>query len=367
MQVIAILCFVVLGIQVAYLFALMVAFLRKRNPSLATIPQPVSVLVCAHDEEENLKELIPILLSQNHPEFEVIIVEDRSNDGTYDFLLEATKLEGRLKMVRVTNKPEAMNGKKFGLTLGIRAAKYDWVLLTDADCRPANENWIASMSNYFSPEAQIVIGYSAYQKKAGVLNSFIRFETLLTAVQYIGFALLGRPYMGVGRNLAYRKSLFLDNKGFNKHLTITGGDDDLFVNQYATKSNTQIALGLDTVTFSKPKTTIHDFYYQKIRHLAVGKYYRFSTKLRLGIFMLSLMGTWLFVLPVLFFSPFWYEMLAALLFRSMLITILFHFASKNTGVRFETWKVPFLDFIYAFYYLVAGWFALVAKKVQWKK
>ncbi len=366
MQIILIVSFIFLGIQFAYLVAFLIAFLKSRKP-IRTTTQPVSVIVCAHDEEENIKELIPILLNQNHPEFEIIIVEDRSNDGTYDYLLEATKHHSRLKMVRVTNKPEVMNGKKFGITLGIKAAKYEWVLLTDADCRPASQHWIARMSEYFTPNAQLVIGYSAYQKLPGLLNSFIRFETLLTAIQYMGFALLDKPYMGVGRNLAYRKSLFLDNKGFNKYLTITGGDDDLFVNQYTTKANTQLALGLDTVTFSKPKTTLQEFYYQKIRHLSVGKYYKFETKLWLGFFTLSLVATWLFVFPASFFEPTVFEVLALIGFRWVVLTVLFHFASQSLGVRFEAWKAPFLDFIYAFYYLVAGFVALLAKKVQWKR
>jgi hypothetical protein len=223
------------------------------------------------------------------------------------------------------------------------------------------------MSEHFTADAQIVIGYSPYRKLPGLLNAFIRFETLLTAVQFIGFALAGKPYMGVGRNLAYRKSLFLDNKGFNKHLTITGGDDDLFVNQYATKANTKIALGYETVTFSTPKTTLNDFYYQKIRHLSVGKFYRLETKALLGFFMLTLLATWLFVLPTLFFTAAIYEIGGLLAFRLVLTTILFHFASKRLGIRFEIWKVPFLDFIYAFYYLVTGVIALTAKRVQWKK
>ncbi len=366
MQAVIIISFLVLAIQFAYLIALLIAFVRHRNVPRNS-PQPVSVIICAHDEEDNLKELIPILLNQKHPEFELIIVEDRSNDGTYDYLLEATKHDSRLKMVRVTNKPDAMNGKKFGLTLGIKAAKFDWVLLADADCRPATENWIARMSEYFTADAQIVIGYSAYQKFPGLLNAFIRYETLLTAIQFIGFALLGKPYMGVGRNLAYRKSLFLDNKGFNKHLTITGGDDDLFVNQHATKINTKIALGVDTVTFSKPKTSVDEFYHQKIRHLSVGKFYKFETKVMLGLFMLSLVAVSLFVLPTSFFSDAAFEILVLIGFRWIVLVALFHFAAKALGVSFEAWKTPFLDFIYAFYYLVAGIIALVAKKVRWKR
>ncbi|MEJ0056537.1 MAG: glycosyltransferase [Bacteroidota bacterium] len=178
------------------------------------IPYRCPIIVCAHDEEENLKALVPLLLGQEYPEFEVIIVEDRCNDGTYDYLLAATKQDARLKMVRVRHLPEHLNGKKFALTLGIKAASHEWVLLTDADCKPAGNQWIRSMTSHFQPDKQIVIGYSPYIRSSSYLNAFIRFESLITGIQFIGWALLGRPYMGVGRNLAYRKNLFFENKGF---------------------------------------------------------------------------------------------------------------------------------------------------------
>src|SRR5690606_33778770 len=123
-------------------------------------------------------------------------------------------------------------GKKYGLTLGIKAASHEWILLTDADCRPNSRRWIRSMSRYFDEDTQFVLGFSPYRATAGLLNLFIRFETMLTAIQYFSFGWLGNPYMGVGRNLAYRKSKFLEEKGFNNFLHVTGGDDDLFVNQH---------------------------------------------------------------------------------------------------------------------------------------
>lgn len=355
----------ILFIQVVYILSFLIAFARKK-PGNPVSPVPVSIIVCAHDEEQNLKELIPRLLTQNYPEFEVIIVEDRSNDDTFDYLLEATQQHSRLKMVRVQQTPEHINGKKFALTLGIKAAKYDWVLLTDADCRPESENWIASMSHQFDDQAQIVLGISPYEKQKSVLNDFIRFESFLTAIQYIGWALLGRPYMGVGRNLSYRKSLFINNKGFNTHLGVTGGDDDLFVNEHASSTNTRVCLGKESLIKSKPKETWTDFYYQKLRHLSVGKHYKFIDRIGLGMFSLTWILTWIFVLPFSFFSPLLYVLLGGIAIRWILLSSLFHFAVKKFGDEFEAWKTPFLDFIYAFYYLVAGPVALVSKKIRWK-
>ncbi|NBP71584.1 MAG: glycosyltransferase, partial [Cytophagia bacterium] len=200
-------------------------------------------MVCAHDELENLQVLVPLLLQQAYPNFEVIVVDDRSNDATLDWLLNETKIHPGLRMVHVDHTPDHINGKKYALTLGIRAAKHDWIVLTDADCRPASPDWLKGLSEGIGENTEIILGYSPYQKKEGWLNRFIRFESLITALQYLGFALLKKPYMGVGRNMAYRKSLFMNNKGFTNMLSYTGGDDDLFVNKHAKGSNTSVVMG----------------------------------------------------------------------------------------------------------------------------
>jgi cellulose synthase/poly-beta-1,6-N-acetylglucosamine synthase-like glycosyltransferase len=355
----------ILVTQLTFLILFLVAFRRKPVIKTDTLT-PVSVIVCAHDEEENLRELIPLLLAQDYPEFEVIIVEDRCNDGTYDFLLQATKENSRLKMVRVTQKPEHINGKKFALTLGIKAARYSWVLLTDADCRPSSNLWIASVASRFTEPTKIVLGFSPYLKSPGLLNAFIRFESFLTGIQFMGMALLGRPYMGVGRNLAYRKELFLENKGFNDHLGVTGGDDDLFVNQHATHSNTRVALETNALVFSKPKNTWGEFLHQKFRHLSVGRFYKLSDKFLLGLFSGTWLLTWFLALPALFFLPWMNFLLAVFIVRWAMLIALMHTAPQRMGTSFEAWKAPFLDFMFAFYYLVTGAKALIVKKVKWK-
>ena len=359
-----------LGIQIIYWFLFWLVLSRPRPPAAAaglsvSLP-PVSILVCAHDEEVNLRELVPLLLQQDHPDFEVIVVEDRSNDHSFDYLLEATRQHSRLRMVRVTHTPEHIHGKKFALTLGIRAARYEWILLTDADCRPASRSWVRSMAAAMTSDKKIVIGCSPYFRARGLLNSFIRFETWITAVQFIGFALLGRPYMGVGRNLAYRKSLFLEAKGFNNYLHVAGGDDDLFVNRHASRDNVAVVVTPASLVFSKPKTSWRSFYLQKIRHLAVGKRYRWADRFLLGCFVATWLLTWLVALPLLVGTA--SLLLASLFFvRTVLQITTVSAFTRQLGDAFEPWKVPFLDFIYGFYYLVAGPVALVVQKVRWKK
>lgn len=361
----SIICLAILGVQIIYMSLLLSAFANAKVQKSEVQP-PVSIIVCAHDEELNLRELLPQLLSQDYPTFEVIVVEDRSNDNSFDFLLQATKENDRLKMVRVTQKPDHITGKKFALTLGIKAAAYDWVLLTDADCLPSSNRWIAGMCDKIQDETKIVLGFSPYVKGEGILNSFIRFESFLTGIQFIGLALLGRPYMGVGRNLMYRKELFLDNKGFNSHLSVMGGDDDLFVNQHATAKNTAISIGGESVVVSKPKTSWSEFFHQKFRHLSVGRWYKFSDKMVLGIFSLTWMLSWFLVVPLIPFSSLPAILTGVFLVRWILEITLFRLGTEKLGGAFEGWKVPFLDFMYAFYYLVTGAKALFVKKVKWK-
>ena len=352
------------GIQVIYLLVFIVAFSRKKI--IASVqPLPVSVIVCAHDEEKNLRELIPVLLNQDYPEFEVIIVDDRSNDSTFDFLIAETAKDHRLRMVHVNRTPPHVDSKKYALTLGIKAARFEWLLFTDADCRPAGNSWISLMSAHFHDATHFVLAYSPYLKMKGFLNAFIRFDTLITAIQYLSFAMLGNPYMGVGRNLAYRRSRFLEVKGFNDMLGITGGDDDLFVNRYARGKNTSVCIEPASQTTSKPKTTLGNFLHQKVRHLSVGRHYRFGHRLLLGLFMISWLGVWATVIPVLLAGEY-YIGGSLIIFRIILVILTVHLAAKRFGYAFELWLVPPLDFIYAFYYLVTGLRTLVTKKIRWK-
>lgn len=379
LQFLVIFFLVSVGVQIVYLFIFLTAFRRRKAPQ--THPGvPVSVVVCAHDECDNLRELVPLLLAQDYPEYEIIVVNDRSNDGTYDFLLEQTAKNPRLRMVDVQSTPERVNGKKYGLTLGIKAASHEWVLLTDADCRPASERWIHRMSQHFAEGVDFVLGFSPYVKGKGLLNLFIRFETLLTAIQYFAFGWLKNPYMGVGRNLAYRKSLFISKKGFNHFLHVAGGDDDLFVNLHARGSNTRLEISHESQMRSIPKTSWRSFFRQKVRHLAVGKRYRFSHRFLLGLFHLSWLLTWFSAVAVLVWFGLKvasggvsalvpldvYLFLGAFALRGILLLLLFRAIARQASLRFPLWALPVLDFIYTFYYLSTGLAALTSKTIRWR-
>lgn len=361
---IAIVLVLVLGIPLLFWAVFLYQTRRVQQPTTVNPPLPVSIIVCAHDEEENLKQLLPLLLAQDHPNFEIILVNDRSNDGTYDFLLQQEKLYGSLRILTVRSKPDHVSGKKFALTLGIKAATHDIVLLTDADCRPGPA-WASTMSMYFTEGKDIVLGISPYAYRSGILQAFIRFEALLTSISFISMARAGMPYMGVGRNLAYRKRLFFESKGFNRHMSITGGDDDLFVNDHATKENTETCIAPEAVVYSNPVETWNAFRIQKMRHLSVGKYYRLSHRFVLGFWGLTTMIQIPSALVVLLFfntSGLW----ILLLIRWIIMGWTMNRFAAETKVKSPGLETPLLDLAYSVYFLITAPLAFFARRIPWK-
>jgi glycosyltransferase involved in cell wall biosynthesis len=253
-----------------------------------TQQHPVSVVICAKDEDENLARNLPGVLVQQYPSsHEVIVVNDNSVDDSKYVLEGLYKTFKKLHIVDLKQDAKLIAGKKYPLSMGIKEARHEVLLLTDADCVPASEHWIFKMQDAFTPGIEVALGYGAYHKMPGLLNKLIRFETFHTALQYFGYALAGVPYMGVGRNLAYRKKVFMRNKGFSSINYIPGGDDDLFINQVATKENTAIVLDPAAFTVSRPKQTWKDWMRQKNRHYSTGKYYKPEHQLLLGLYTAS--------------------------------------------------------------------------------
>ena len=276
-------------IQLIYywlIFSRLAFYNSAKRPVSETKP-PVSVIICAKNEYHNLVRFLPKVLEQDYPEFEVVVVNDASDDDTFYLLRELADKYPALKLVNITQNLNFFTGKKFPLSIGIKSAKYDLILLTDADCLPAGPGWIESMQSVFTGKTAIALGYGAYAPQPGLLNLIIRFDTLMVAIQYMSLALAGMPYMGVGRNLAYRKSLFFDVGGFVKHYKITSGDDDLFINQVAHGSNTRIQPLVESHTYSRSKQTFASWLRQKKRHLTTGRFYRPGHKLVLGLFTFS--------------------------------------------------------------------------------
>lgn len=291
-------------VQLVYYWAVYsrIAFFRQKNEFVRS-DQPVSVIVCARDEYYNLKENLPLLLTQDYSNFEVVVINHGSEDET-DFLLK--DLSEEYKNLKIVNVPQDLNfftGKKFPLSIGIKSASYDILLFTDADCIPRSNQWLRRMAANFTEGTEIVLGYGAYRKSNSLLNLLIRFDTTRVAMNYLGFASAGMPYMGVGRNMAYRKSLFYKQNGFISHYHIQSGDDDLFINKAATKTNTRFEIQTDAHTISSPKASFDQWIRQKRRHLLTGRLYKPVHKFVLGLYAATQVIYWAAAICLL---AFWY-------------------------------------------------------------
>ncbi|MBK9933699.1 MAG: glycosyltransferase [Cytophagaceae bacterium] len=358
---------------------------------------PVSIIIAASNELENLRELLPILDKQDYPDFEILIADDRSSDGTYDYLLLNEDKLKHLSFLRVLDLPFHFTAKKYAVTMAVKKAKHEILLFTDADCRPMGDQWIKTMVSQMTEGKEIVLGFSKYQFFPGKLNSLIRYETFQTALQYLSFALAGVPFMGVGRNLLYKKSLFWKNNGFTSHFGLLSGDDDLFINETATGKNVAVSISEDGYTESEPKKTWSEWFVQKRRHLSVGKKYKFRDKLNIGLLWLSGLTVWFSWIPVFFLSPDWYYapdwsrisadwlkefglahwypfndwmrlVIGVWAFWLIIKWIVLAKANNRMGNTIKSWKIPYYDFLYAIYLLIFGIVTIFSnpKKIRWK-
>ena len=293
-----------------YLFFYLSVYLKRPSESKG-IGQPVSVIICARNEAVNLERFLPAVLEQDYPDYEVIVVNDCSEDNSYDILGKYLLSYPHLKISTVNKDPKFTHNKKFAQFIGIKAAKNEILLFTDADCKPESDKWLEGMTSHFDEKISFVLGYGGYINEKGFLNKYIRYDCLTIAMQYLGMAIRGIPYMGVGRNLAYRRSVFFRNKGFGSHNHIISGDDDLLVNSIATGENTIVELRIDNHTRSVPCSDLNEWITQKKRHLTTAPYYKFRDKFLLitepltriifyisFIVLLSKMFLWQWVLAV---------------------------------------------------------------------
>ncbi len=267
------------AIQIFYYAYFYIAPGLQRRFYSFSVNSPVSVIICARNEEKNLSSFLPEVLEQDYPDFEVIVVNDCSEDNSFKVLGDFLVKYPHLRVSEISKDPKFTHNKKFAQFIGIKAAKNELLLFTDADCRPESDKWLAYMVSNFNEKIDFVIGYGGYKAEKGLLNKYIRYDSLFIAVQYMGMAIRGIPYMGVGRNLAYRKTLFFKSKGFGSHTHLVSGDDDLFVNRHARKENTAVEFRKEAHTRSIPPKTFIELFRQKKRHLTTAHHYKLRDKI----------------------------------------------------------------------------------------
>lgn len=274
-----------LGISLFYHLYFYLRFVFYESKLTTDKPKPLSVIVAARNEEENLRENLPHIFNQKGLDFEVVVVNDRSEDFTSEVLRQFAARN--LKVVNI--KPNAKNtarGKKLAVTLGVKAAKYDNLVFIDADCKPTSDQWLLYMAQALMRKP-IVLGVSPFEDESGFWKKFFAADALMIAIRYVSFALGGFPYMGVGRNMGYHKDVFFKAGGFRNHVHLASGDDDLFVNEAAHRKNVEIVLHPDAFTVSKSKDTLKKWINQKLRHVSTAHKYRVLHKVLLILLPLS--------------------------------------------------------------------------------
>jgi cellulose synthase/poly-beta-1,6-N-acetylglucosamine synthase-like glycosyltransferase len=348
---------------------------KRLNQIIKTDFVPVSVIIAARNGKDLLEKNLPSILNQNYPNFEVIVVNDCSYDKTKDWIEKLQKTETKLKLVNLEIDEKFQKGKKFALTMGIKAAANELLLFTDADCAPQSDSWIQKMVSA-KGNKQMVLGFSPHQKKVRWWHFFIHFETYYTAIQFFSFSIRKMPYMGVGRNMMYEKSLFFKHKGFASHQHVLSGDDDLFVQEAATSKNTAVCLNPDSFVETMPPLSFKKWVHQKLRHHSTSKLYQFKFKFLLGLSALNhIVFTFIGIFLLLYFSlnstfhfsdvsVIWW-LSGFLIIKYIIQGIVLFPSAKHFQFRPAVWLAPVYDILFALYLIIFSGLNIFYKVHSW--
>lgn len=337
---------------------------KTQENKSADFEQGISVIVASHNDLVVLKKVLQDLLNQKYQEFEIIVVDDRSNDGTPEYLKEIK--HNNLKIITISQVRKELSPKKNALTQGIQSAKYEKLAFTDADCR-LSEKWLKSINNAFASGAELVLGVGNYEEKSGLLNAFIQYETFTTMLYFFTTAKLKMPHMALGRNIAYKKPLWEKVNGFSSHERILSGDDDLFVNSLP--KNTKIALMYEkeSQTISKPPETFRNWFNQKTRHVSAGKAYSLRSKIIISTIQISEITLFLSFIILLTFNPAKISQLAALyIFKQTIKIFVYKSVLKKTQSRISAFSLILFEVLYILYNLLLVPYSFLIKP-KWKK
>ena len=332
-------------LQLTHFLVFFIRMTQKQKPVVVEKLQPVSIIIAARNEEQNLLKFLPKIFEQDYPEFEIIVVNDRSWDKSIDVLQAFALKHNNLHLVEIPDHEKDGFAKKFAITLGIKAAKHELLVFIDADCYPNSKNWLKEMTSRHTGSKNLILGASPYLREKGLLNKVIRFDTAQIAVQYLSLAKAGIPYMGVGRNLSYTREVYNSVRGFKSHYHIPSGDDDLFVNQAGTKKNTTVVFSEEAITFSIPQKTFTGWWQQKKRHLTTGKHYKTFHKFLLTLYPASLVIMYVLLSFLLVMHNWWYIALGIVGFRMLLQMIIFSRPFSVMGSRDLILLAPFLEIV----------------------
>ncbi|WP_282039688.1 glycosyltransferase [Saccharicrinis aurantiacus] len=338
-------CIIAFLIQIIYYLRYYLSLAKYKDPEVSKDLPPVSVIICARNESKNLENNLYKILSQEYPsDFEVVVVNDASEDDSELVLAKLKREHTNLYYTTIPHDRQFSHGKKLALTLGVKAAKNEHLIFTDADCVPQSNKWLCHMANGLL-QKDIVLGVGLYKKRKGLSNLLLRYDTFMIAVQYISFAIKKKTYMGVGRNMAYTKKTFYDTGGFKSHSHILSGDDDLFIQEAATKNNVAIVTNPDSFTLSESPNNFSEWCNQKKRHLTTSKHYKNKSKRLIGIEIFSRQLFWASAIISMFFSTFANAILIVFFLKLLVQFLVLGKISRNMGQKNIIWIGILLDFV----------------------
>lgn len=335
--------------------------IRRYKVADNALEPTVSVIVCAHNEKENLTELMPLLSNQHYSNYEVIVVLDRCTDESIDAVKDF--LSDQIKCIQIDEVPNDIHPKKHGISQGIELAKGEWILLTDADCRP-NLNWINEMAKRMTTDKEVVLGLSPYIQQPGYLNLLIQYETFMTALHFVSATVRGKTYMALGRNVAYRKSTFIKAGGFGGNSGRTGGDDDLLIQRLASATNVTIQTSRDSRVDSIPHSNWSPYFRQKTRHFSVVKAYSGASKTAETLRWTFHVMFWVFFSLCLYVN--WQLTVLIFVGSFLMKAISINIVADVLEKRFNHLWLPFVDLTYVVIFPLLSLRSLLVKRITWK-
>lgn len=341
--------------------------LKKKKAKVNNEKYSVSVVICIQNESKNLEEKLPIVLEQEYPNFEVVIVNEESEYNSYNkqVLRALSQVYSNLQIVNIPNNINYFQGKKFPISLGIKTAKNDIIILTDDDTMPTCYTWIDEIVERFTKGKEIVIGYTAIETKKGLLNSLIQYDNHTIALNYLGNAILGNPYMGRGKNLAFKRDLFFRQGGYISHYVIPVGEDDIFINKVTTKKNTGFVLSKDSINLCKTRNTFRDFKMDKKKLILSQKHFKLKDR-----FIIDLIPFTTFLIYLLFgFAIYinipWQYLITAIIIRYIVQIIIYYRTIKALGTKKIAIFAPLFELFFMFYNTIIRINTLTSKGKKW--